>query len=265
MRAAPLSPALREGGVQPLATQLEEESAGIVVEHVSKRFGGIFALRDVSFRVAQGSIFGMIGPNGSGKTTLLNTINGVYRATTGVIRVEGREVQNLSPSALLRLGVARTFQNPHVFLTLTVQENMMLPTIETGRLDVGFRDEILQTLHLDGLAKATASQLSGGEQKLLEFARAMITRPRVVLMDEPFGGVDAAIKTVMQDNIRRWSSEAGTTFMVVSHEIPDLVQLANRVVCLAEGSMIADGTPSEVTADEHVVSVYLGRRYERKD
>ena len=247
-----------------MVSELAEESASIVVEHVSKRFGGIFALKDVSFRVERGAIFGMIGPNGSGKTTLLNTINGVYRVSGGMIRHEGREVQNLSPSALLRLGVARTFQNPHVFLTLTVRENMMLPTIETGRLDIAFRDEILETLHLDALAGATASQLSGGEQKLLEFARAMITRPKVVLMDEPFGGVDAAIKTVMQDNIRRWS-EAGTTFIVVSHEIPDLVQLSSRVVCLAEGSLIADGTPSEVTADEHVVSVYLGRRYERKN
>ncbi len=248
-----------------MATQLAEESSSITVEHVSKRFGGLFALRDVSFSVAQGTVFGMIGPNGSGKTTLLNTINGVYRATTGTVRFRGREVQNLPPSALLRLGVARTFQNPHVFLTMTVEENMMLPTIETGVLDTAFRDEILETLHLGGLVRSTASQLSGGEQKLLEFARAMVTHPQVVLMDEPFGGVDAAIKTVMQDNIRRWSSQAGTTFIVVSHEIPDLVQLSNRVVCLAEGSFIADGTPSEVTADEHVVSVYLGRRYERKE
>ena len=250
---------------RPLATQLAREPSTVEVEHVSKRFGGNFALKDVSFGVEQGTIFGMIGPNGSGKTTLLNAINGVYRVTGGIIRYHGREVQNLSPSALLRLGVARTFQNPHVFLTLTVEENMMLPTIETGRLDIALRDEILETLHLGGLVHATASQLSGGEQKLLEFARAMITRPQVVLMDEPFGGVDAGIKTVMQESIRRWSSAAGTTFIVVSHEIPDLVQLSSRVVCLAEGTVIAAGTPGEVTADEHVVSVYLGRRYERKE
>ena len=247
-----------------MATQLADERACIAVEHVTKRFGGNVALRDVSFSVEPGTIFGMIGPNGSGKTTMLNAINGVYRVTQGVIRYRGREVQGLSPSALLRMGVARTFQNPHVFLTMTVQENMMLPTIEIGRMDADLRDGILATLHLAGLADVTASQLSGGEQKLLEFARAMITRPEVVLMDEPFGGVDAAIKKVMQENIRRFC-EAGTTFVVVSHEIPDLVQLSSRVICLAEGSLIAEGTPSEVTADEHVVSVYLGRRYERKE
>ncbi|MCL6442626.1 MAG: ABC transporter ATP-binding protein [Alicyclobacillus sp.] len=239
------------------------EQPCLAVDGVSKSFGGIAAVRDVSFRLAPGEVLGFIGPNGSGKTTLLNIINGVHHTSTGSIRYFGERIDRSSPSRILRLGISRTFQAPRVFDSLTVWENMELPTIETGRVDAAEIRAILSSLGLDQHAHRVASRMSGGQQKLLEFARAMVTRPRLVLMDEPFGGVHPVIKREMHRAIVRWSQERQTAFIIVSHEIPDLLELADRVVCLAEGTVIAAGTGSEVTQNERVVEAYLGRQYSR--
>ncbi|MCY0877531.1 MAG: ABC transporter ATP-binding protein [Firmicutes bacterium] len=241
----------------------EDDTALLAVKGVSKRFGGIEAVRDVSFSVARGEILGLIGPNGSGKTTLLNTINGVHRVSKGEIYYNRQPIHNRAPSWLLRQGVARTFQTPRVFQSLSVLDNMLLPTIETGLRDEEAIDRILESVALKEKKFWTASQLSGGQQKLLEYARALVSRPRLILMDEPFGGVHPEIKAVMQDAIKRASREEQVTFLIVSHEIPDLLQLCHRVACLAEGQILAMGTAREVTADDRVVSAYLGRRYEQ--
>jgi branched-chain amino acid transport system ATP-binding protein len=233
----------------------------IEVESLTKRFGGLTAVDGASFAVEPASIVGLIGPNGSGKTTTLNLINGVHRPDSGTIRVGGRPFTGRTSSAFVKAGVTRTFQNPRVFSTVTVMENMLVPVLHRrGRRWVWHdkADELLGFVGLGAHRDTPASELSGGQQKLLEFVRALMTEPLVVLMDEPFAGVHPSVKEVMRDRIKERNA-TGTSFVIVSHEIPDLMRLCSRVVCMSEGRVVAAGTPAEVTAHPEVVEAYLGR------
>lgn len=235
----------------------------VAAERVAKRFGGLEAVRDVSLEVRAGSVLGVIGPNGSGKTTLINLLTGAYRPTGGSIRVRGTDTTRMAAHRIAALGVARTFQNPRVFTTMTVLQNLFLCEHQgIGRAALTrLRADADEWLALTGLAQHAhriASELSGGQQKLLEFARAMVRRPSVVLMDEPFAGVHPEVKKILHDRIKETSSHGETAFLIVSHEVPDLVDLSESFVCMADGRVLASGTPREVCADEAVIDAYLG-------
>jgi ABC-type branched-subunit amino acid transport system ATPase component len=235
----------------------------LAIRGVGKRFGGVVALQDVSFPVAASSVAALIGPNGSGKTTLLNVINGVLRADRGEVRLGGAIISGRRPCDLAAAGLSRTFQTTRVFLTLTVRQNLFIPLLHQGALEravaVRRARELLEFVGLQGDAERAASELSGGQQRLLEFARALVARPQLVLMDEPFAGVHPEIKALLTRSIRETVNREGASFLIVSHEVPDLVAISDFMVCLVEGKVAASGSPSEVVRDDRVIEGYLGR------
>ncbi|MDR5709246.1 MAG: ABC transporter ATP-binding protein [Armatimonadota bacterium] len=225
-----------------------------------RRFGGVVAVDRVSFDLEAGVVLGIIGPNGSGKTTLLNLLNGVYPPDAGEVWLAGRRVEGGPPQRLADLGVMRTFQTTRVFRSLTVLQNMLVPLLHRPTRMHEARNRAIELLASVGLAEyahVPASQLSGGQQRLLEFVRALMTEPRVVLMDEPFAGVHPDAIEVLTRRVEALRKE-GASFVVVSHEIPVLMSLSQRVLCLNQGRVIADGTPEEVARNEAVVEAYLG-------
>jgi ABC-type branched-subunit amino acid transport system ATPase component len=233
------------------------------IDAVGKRFGGVIALSDVSFNVAPTTVAGLIGPNGSGKTTLLNVINGVFAADRGEVRLAGSGLGGRRPCDLAATGLSRTFQTARVFRTLTVLQNMFIPLLHHGELARAAAaqraTELLTFVGLERHAEHTASELSGGQQRLLEFSRALVTRPRLILMDEPFAGVHPEIKSVLIRCIRETVQREGASFLIVSHEVPDLVGMSDFMVCLVEGKVAAAGAPRDVVRDEKVIEGYLGR------
>jgi branched-chain amino acid transport system ATP-binding protein len=233
------------------------------IDTVGKRFGGVIALSDVSFSVAPTTVAGLIGPNGSGKTTLLNVINGVFAADRGEVRLAGSGLGGRRPCDLAATGLSRTFQTARVFRTLTVLQNMFIPLLHQGELARAAAAqraaELLAFVGLERHAEHTASELSGGQQRLLEFSRALVTRPRLILMDEPFAGVHPEIKSVLIRCIRETVQREGASFLIVSHEVPDLVGMSDFMVCLVEGKVAAAGAPRDVVRDEKVIEGYLGR------
>jgi ABC-type branched-subunit amino acid transport system ATPase component len=235
--------------------------AAVIETHgLVKRFGGVTAVDDVSFSVQAGAILGLIGPNGSGKTTTLNLLDGVHAPDAGTISVGGKALAGKRSSAFVRAGVTRTFQNPHVFSTITAAENMLVPVLHQKQKGRSWRqkaEELLDFVNLAAHAHTPASELSGGQQKLLEFVRALMTDPLAVLMDEPFAGVHPSVKELMRERIRERNRD-GTAFVIVSHEIPDLMRLCTHVICMAEGRVVSSGLPDEVTSDPEVISAYLG-------
>jgi branched-chain amino acid transport system ATP-binding protein len=233
------------------------------IDAIGKRFGGVIALSDVSFNVAPTTVAGLIGPNGSGKTTLLNVINGVFAADRGEVRLAGSGLGGRRPCDLAATGLSRTFQTARVFRTLTVLQNMFIPLLHHGELARAAAaqraTELLAFVGLERHAEHTASELSGGQQRLLEFSRALVTRPRLILMDEPFAGVHPEIKSVLIRCIRETVQREGASFLIVSHEVPDLVGMSDFMVCLVEGKVAAAGAPRDVVRDEKVIEGYLGR------
>lgn len=240
------------------------------VEGVAKHFGGIRAVEDVSFDVHEGEILGIIGPNGCGKSTLFNCILGQLTPTSGRVRLDGRDVTGFTPEEMNKRGVSRTFQLLQVFPELSVRENLILAGQEHkgtmlsrlfGPRDAGLTAEaerMIGFFRLGHLADAKAGGLSYGQQKLLDAAMAFMAGPRLVLLDEPAGGVNLTMLGDLRERLKMMNAEAGATFVVIEHNMDFVMSLCTRVVVMAEGKVLAMGTPAEVRANPAVIEAYLG-------
>ena len=233
----------------------------LAVEALTKRFGGLTVLDRVMLEVAPGQIHGVIGPNGAGKTTLFNVINGIYTTSGGRVVFRGRNVTNSSLSRIAKLGLGRTFQVPRVFNEMSLLDNMLVPTIPRRLPRRTAEARALELLELAGLADLrhqVAIEISGGQKKLLEFMRTMMSDPKMVLLDEPFGGINPALVDRLTDIVLQLNREQGKTFLLISHEMPSVMRLCEIVTVLAAGSTIAHGKPAEVRANPAVIEAYLG-------
>jgi len=240
------------------------------VANLRKRFGGIAAVDGVSFHVDEGEILGIIGPNGCGKSTTFNCILGQLAPTEGEVRLDGKVVTGMRPSQLNRLGVSRTFQLLQVFPQLSVRENLILAGQEHkgtmlsrlfGPPDAGLgaaADQMIGFFKLGPLADASAGGLSYGQQKLLDAAMAFMAGPRLVLLDEPAGGVNLTMLADLKERLRAINREQGATFVVIEHNMEFVMSLCTRVVVMAEGKVLAEGSPEKVRSDPAVIEAYLG-------
>ena len=233
------------------------------LDAITKRFGGLTAVSGVSLRVAAGEILGIIGPNGAGKTTLFNVISGYYRPESGRILFAGHEVTGHPPHAICRLGLTRTFQLVKPFGNLSVLDNVMigaltrLPTVSSARLEA---ERVVETCGLAAHAAGQARTLPIGLRKRLEVARALATRPRLLLLDEVMAGLNPTELAGMVDLIRRLHAD-GLTLIVIEHIMAAMMRLAQRIVVLHHGEAIAEGAPAAITQDRRVVDAYLGEEF----
>jgi branched-chain amino acid transport system ATP-binding protein len=245
------------------------------VDGLEKEFGGLLAIDDLSLSVDRGELVGVMGPNGAGKSTLFNCISGVVEPTAGTVAFDGEDVTGEQPEVLARRGLVRTFQHTRQLDTMTVRENVRLaapnqpgertvPALtrsqgmqETERRVVERADELIEAFELDHLADEYASNLSGGQRKLLELARVLMLDPDLLLLDEPFAGVNPTLTNEIADRIRELNDE-GMTVVVIEHELETLTALVDRLVVLTQGSVLVDGDPETVLDDERVVEAYLG-------
>jgi neutral amino acid transport system ATP-binding protein len=246
------------------------------VESVYKSFGGIHAVRGAGFDVKRGSITALIGPNGAGKTTLFNIVTGFYKPDAGRIEYDGESIFRARPYAVARKGMVRTFQITKALAAMPVIDNMMLgaadqpgehlPTLLARPLagrkrEAEVRDqamELLATFNLDKKADDYAGTLSGGQRKLLELARALMPRPRMVLLDEPMAGINPTLGRRLLEHMEQLRADDGVTFLFVEHDMDVVMNHSDEVVVMGQGQTILVGTPDEVRSDQRVIDAYLG-------
>jgi ABC-type branched-subunit amino acid transport system ATPase component len=253
------------------------------VQNLTKRFGGLTAVGDVSFALADGEILGIFGPNGSGKTTLLNVVSGIMAPTSGAVVWRGRPIHGHKPHAIAAAGLVKTFQNPRLFLELTIADNVAIAShlilkreLGLGRLaellpwrgairhaGVAARlERVLALCHLDGVRDQRAAGLSYGQEKMLGVAMAMMCEPTLLLLDEPASGLgEDEIRNL--DVVLRNLRAAGTTLCIIDHKVDFLSRIADRAIALQQGTKISEGTPAEVLRNPAVVEAYLGRSHAR--
>ena len=254
----------------------EANGAMLEVDSVYKHFGGIHAVRGASFDVKRGSITALIGPNGAGKTTLFNIVTGFYRPDSGRIVLDGQSIYGRRPHAIARQGMVRTFQITKALAAMPVIDNMMLaaadqpgehlPTL-LGRPLAGRKREaevreqameLLATFNLDAKADDYAGTLSGGQRKLLELARALMPKPRMVLLDEPMAGINPTLGRRLLEHMEELRRRDGVTFLFVEHDMDVVMNHSDEVVVMGQGETILVGTPDEVRSDQRVIDAYLG-------
>jgi branched-chain amino acid transport system ATP-binding protein len=236
---------------------------------VSKTYGGVRANTNVSLTVRRGSITGLIGPNGSGKTTLFNSVVGYHPIDDGSIRFEGKEISNLHVQEIARLGLLRTFQTTRIYGKMNCMQNMLisLPHRRAGFFDMFSRqhdeaaekaEHLLAFVGLYEKRWLRSGSLSFGQQKLLEFAMALMNEPTVLLLDEPTAGINPTLINGLLDRLRRANTEFGITLFIIEHNMRVIMSMASTIYCLAHGEMLAAGSPSDIQNDQRVIDAYLG-------
>jgi len=238
-------------------------------ETLTKQFGGLTAVDAVDFRIDPGEIVALIGPNGAGKSTLFNCVTGTMTPDAGRVYLDGEDVTDWPEHRIAKVGLARTFQQTRIFGQMSVVENILV----SGRAEHGVgatmrrpaasaheaADDLLEYVGLDGLRDVRAGRLSFGQQKLLEFAMALMAEPRILLMDEPAGGINPSMIERLLSYIRDANEERETTIFLIEHDMDFVMEIADRIYVLAHGQKIADGTPEQIQNDERVLDAYLGR------
>ena len=247
------------------------------VEDLHKTFGGITAVDGATLQVERGSLTGLIGPNGAGKSTTFNLITGMYRPDSGTVRFNGEDITGLDPHEVANRGLVRTFQIARELKEMTVLENMMLaPKGQIGEslwrsVTPGVRNrvvdqeeqllerawETLEFFEIDHIAEEYAGNLSGGQRKLLEMARALLTDPDMLLLDEPFAGVNPSLEKRLLDHVHELR-EQGYTFLLVEHDMDLIMENCERVIVMHQGKVLTEGTPAEIKSNEEVIEAYLG-------
>jgi ABC-type branched-subunit amino acid transport system ATPase component len=244
-------------------------TAILEVRGVRKSFGGVVANKDITLSVPAGKIYGLIGPNGSGKTTLFNSIAGLHPIEGGSIRFQDREISSLRVPEIARLGLLRTFQQTRTYTRMTCLQNMLIsvPPAELGWRSMLRRsspaetrkaEELLEFVGLSDKRHLSAGDLSFGQQKLLEFAMALMSEPRMLLLDEPTAGINPTLINDLLDRLRRVNAERGITLLVIEHNMRVIMGLAEYIYCLAHGELLAEGKPEAIRADPRVIDAYLG-------
>lgn len=233
--------------------------SALEVKDLRRSFGGINAVAGVSFAVAPREIVGIIGPNGSGKSTLFNLLSGAIQPSGGTIELLGRNVTRAPAYRVARQGLGRTFQIPTPFTNMTVRENLLSAAVEGDwRTARGRAAEVIETLHLTRVADDLAGTLSGGQRRLLEFARVQMRDPDIILLDEVTAGVNPRLRQIILDRVRTLRRE-GKTFLIIEHDMELVRTVCERIIVMDAGEIVFEGTFEEVASNELVIDAYLGR------
>jgi branched-chain amino acid transport system ATP-binding protein len=231
------------------------------IENLIKTFGGVTALAGISLTVPDRSILGVLGMNGSGKTTMLNCVNGIYQATSGTIELDEKSLIGKEPHAVFAEGVGRTFQVPRIFPQMSLLENLSVALLSKGLGNAEVAElsaHWLNKVELYRLRHNYAEELSGGQQKLLELARIMVAEPKLVLLDEPFAGVNPSLALLLIGIIREMPQEVGCSVLLVSHDLTSVYELSDNILVMHEGKVLAEGDAAAIQKNPDVIEAYLG-------